>query len=180
MSEITKNPRDFVGYEYKKLTVPRDKLPLFLDAYQNFGWEEDPHIPRRAERGETGVTLKRDRRILNKAELTRLQRNFEACAEEIQALEHSKTQFPAILALVVGLVGTALMACSVFAVVSEPPRILACVLFAIPAFAGWILPPFLYRSQVHRKTKALTPLIEEKYEEIYRLCQRGHQLLPRP
>lgn len=35
--------------------------------------------------------LKRDRRIINKMELTRLQRNFEACAREIDKLERAKT-----------------------------------------------------------------------------------------
>lgn len=38
------------------------------------------------------VTLKfkRNRKICNKAELTRLQRNFDACIAEIQSLKTSK------------------------------------------------------------------------------------------
>ena len=54
-------------------------------------------ICRRAAESSSGaekmmtLRLKRDRKIVNKTELTRLQRNFEACVREIQSLENSKT-----------------------------------------------------------------------------------------
>lgn len=179
MNKITKTPHDFVGYEYKELTVSGDKFSLYLDCYENFGWEVDKNMPRRKQNGMITVSLKRDRRIVNKAELTRLQRNFDACVKEIAALERAKTTGPLILALTVGLIGTAFMAASVFAVTAQPPHVAACILFAVPAFAGWIMPVFLYRSQVRKKNAQLNPLIEEKTEEIYRLCERGHQLLPK-
>ena len=179
MSEFTKSPHDFVGYEYRELTAPADKFSLYLDAYANFGWEPDKNAPQRRQSGMITVTLRRDRHIVNKAELTRLQSNFDACAKEIEALERAKTAGPMALALAVGLVGTAFMAASVFAVTAQPPHVTACVLLAIPAFAGWAAPVFLYRSRVHRKNARIAPLIEEKLEEIYRLCERGHELLPR-
>ena len=178
MNEITKTSHDFVGYEYKELTAPSDQFSLYLDGYENFGWEPDKNTPQRRQNGMITVTLKRDRRIVNKAELTRLQRNFDACAKEIAALERAKTSGPLVLALTVGLIGTAFMAASVFAVVAQPPHVAACILFAIPAFLGWIAPVFLYRRQVHRKNAQINPLIEEKMEELYRLCERGHALLP--
>ena len=178
MSEITRSAHDFVGYEYKELTVPRDHASLYLDGYENFGWVPDENAPPRSQNGGVTVTLKRDRRIVNKAELTRLQRNFDACLEEVRALERAKTSGPMALALTVGLAGTAFMAASVFAVTAQPPRILACILLAVPAFAGWIAPVFLYRSRARKKSEQLNPLIEEKLEEAYRLCERGHQLRP--
>lgn len=178
MSEITKTARDFVGYEYKELTAPGDKFSLYLDSYENFGWAADENSVRHTQHGLVTVTLKRDRRIVNKAELTRLQRNFDACVREIETLERSKSSGPLVLALSVGLVGTVFMALSVFAVTARPPHIPACVLFAVPAFAGWIAPFFLYRAHLRRKTAQIDPLIEEKLEEAYQLCERGHQLLP--
>ncbi|MGM9607633.1 MAG: hypothetical protein ACI3XJ_09040 [Oscillospiraceae bacterium] len=178
MSEITKSARDFVGYEYKELTAPRDQFSLYLDSYENFGWAPDGNTPPHSRNGMITVTLKRDRRIVNKAELTRLQRNFDTCAGEIQALERSKTSGPLMLALTIGLIGTAFMALSVFAVTAQPPHILACILLAVPAFAGWIAPVFIYRNRAQRKAAKINPLIEEKLEEAYRLCERGHQLLP--
>lgn len=178
MNEITKNARDFVGYEYKDLTAPEDKFSLYLDSYGNFGWSIDPNVPQRHEHGLITVTVKRDRRIINKAELTRLQRNFDACAREIEALERSKTSTPTISALVVGLIGTAFMTLSVFAVTAQPPHSALCILFGVPGIAGWIAPIFIYQRRLHQKIREIDPLIEEKLEEAYQLCERGHELLP--
>lgn len=178
MNEITKNSRDFVGYEYKELTAPGDKFSLYLDGYENFGWRVDPNVPQRQEHGLITVTVKRDRRIINKAELTRLQRNFDACVQEIEALERAKTTGPLILALTVGLIGTVFMALSVFAVTAQPPHTAACVLFGVPGIAGWVAPVFIYQRRLHRRIREIAPLIEEKLDEAYHLCERGHQLLP--
>ena len=121
--------------------------------------------------------MKRDRRILNKMELTRLQRNFEACVAEIGNLEKEKTSRPSVTALTVGILGTAFMAGSTFAVTAQPHRILLCIILAIPGFLGWILPYFLYKAGVRKQTEKMTPLIEEKYDEIYEICEKGNKLL---
>ena len=68
MSEITKTSRDFVGYEYKELSVPSEQFSLYLDCYENFGWAADENSPPRDQHGMITVMLKRDRRIVNKAE----------------------------------------------------------------------------------------------------------------
>lgn len=91
------------------------------------------------------LKLKRNRKIVNKVELTRLQRHFEADVQDIISLENSKTSLATIHALVIGILGTAFMVGSVFAVTAEPPIIWLCILLAIPAFAGWILPYFVYK-----------------------------------
>ena len=58
-----------------------------------------------------------------------------------------------------------------------PPLIPLTVVLAIPGFLGWILPYFLYRAMVRRRTKVVNELMERKYDEIYELCEKGHQLL---
>lgn len=78
----------------------------------------------------TKIHLKRERHIVNKTELTRLQRHFEACANEIRTLENSKASSATMWSLIVGIIGTAFMAGSVFAVTHEPPMILLCILLA--------------------------------------------------
>ena len=52
-----------------------------------------------------------------------------------------------------------------------------CILLAIPGFVGWIVPWFLYRAMVRRRTKVVDGLMERKYDEIDEICQKGHQLL---
>lgn len=167
----------YVGYEYKELTVKSEHVSMYIDCYESFGWERDANFAIRQRGKHTTLHLKRDRKLVNKAELTRLQRNFEACGEEIAALEKAKTSRAWFITLIIALIGTAFMACSVFAVTHEPPLILLCILFAVPAFAGWIAPYFVFNAILARDTRRVQPLIEAKHEEIYEICEKGHSLL---
>lgn len=104
--------RNYVGYEYKEIMADRQLVSLLLDGYENFGWEVNDHLPESGMGGKTGIErkvmirLRRDRKILNKAELTRLQRNFEACVAEIQTLEQRKTSAATAYAIILGVIGT--------------------------------------------------------------------------
>ena len=110
--------------------------------------------------------------------MTRLQRNFDSCIHEMEELNRSKTATATALmaALFVGILGTACMTGSVFAVVAEPPIIWLTILLAVPGFAGWILPYFLYQMLVRKKEAEINPLIEQKYDEIYMICEKGNHL----
>ena len=94
MTRIRKDGAEYVGYEYKEKSVPASFASLYLDSYPCFGWEEDPNGVSRKENAETAgravLRFRRDRKICNRAELTRLQRNFDSCVAEIDALEQSK------------------------------------------------------------------------------------------
>lgn len=175
MNKIEKKGQNFIGYEYKELTTNDRHFSLLIDCYKYFGWEVDEndlHSP-------TGnlIRLKRDRRIINKAELTRLQRKFEAGIAELVTLERAKTEKATISALTIGMIGTAFMAGSVFAVTAETPQILLSIVLAIPAFLGWIAPYFIYQKVKTAQIKALNPLMEETYEAIYQVCEKGAKLL---
>ncbi|MDD3222879.1 MAG: hypothetical protein EOM34_10760 [Clostridia bacterium] len=180
MNEIYKTGNDYIGYEYKELVVEKKQVSFYLDGFENFGWEIDnrqPEIVESNKHGKTVIRLKRDRKIMNKAELTRLQRNFEDCMKQMDSLENSKTSLATVVALIIGILGTAFIACSVFAVTHEPPLILLCIILAIPGFVGWIAPFFVYKRLALNKARALAPLIEKKQDEIYEICEKGHKLL---
>lgn len=183
MQDTGRQRKSFVGYEYREIIAESSQVSFLLDGYECFGWEPDggltenggkknPSYPKK-----TAIHLKRNRKIINKMELTRLQRNFEACVKEIEALEKSKTSVATIYALIVGMLGTAFMAGSVFAVTAQPPYIVLSIILAVPAFIGWIVPYFLYKRVTRKQTERLTPLIEQKYDEIYEICEKGNKLL---
>lgn len=183
MDDAGKQQKSYVGYEYKEIIADGSKASFLLDGYENFGWEPDENLPENrrdgnyAYRKKVKIRLKRNRKIINKMELTRLQRNFEACISEIDALEKAKTSAAAMYALILGITGTAFMAGSTFAVTAQPPRIILCILLAVPGFLGWILPYFLYKRISVKQKEKLAPLIEEKYDEIYDICEKGNKLL---
>lgn len=167
----------YIAWEYKEIPADSKDTSLLLDCYECFGWQQDENRPPRPGRRPAVLSLKRDRRLVNRMELTRLQRNFESCLQEITQLEHTRARAGVLPALLVALAGTAFMAGAVFAVTADPPRYLLTILLALPAFAGWILPLFLRRALQQRSARRVQPLIEAKYEEIWQLCEKGHALL---
>ena len=188
MENENRKAGSFIAYEYKEVSADSGQISFLIDGYENFGWEVDANIiqygmekyPEKAGASphrKAVLRLKRNRKIINKMELTRLQRNFEACVAEIGNLEKEKTSRPAVQALSLGILGTAFMAGSTFAVTADPPQILLCIILAIPGFLGWIFPYFLYKRGVRKQTEKITPLIEEKYDEIYEICEKGNKLL---
>ena len=170
--------KGFIAYDYKEIEAKGERLSLLLDAYESLGWEID-------ERGEsdTGdlqkkkVRLRRDRKIINKVDLTRLQRNLEACVASIDELERSVISSATLYSVLLGLVGTAFLALATFAAVAPEPEILLCTVLAVPGFAGWIAPWFVYKRIRRKRREKTMPLIEEKYDEIYEICEKGQKLL---
>jgi len=177
-NEVTRGGKGYIGYDYKTVITSADKVSMYLDAYETFGWIPDDAMPVRHQLiGMVTLKLKRDRKILNKAELTRLQQHFEACMDEIATLENSKTRTATIYSLIVGLLGTAFLAGSVFAVTNKPPMILLCVILGIPGLVGWALPYPVFKRTAQNRAVEVIPLIEQKYDEIHEICEKGNTLL---
>lgn len=183
MDSAERQQRNFVGYEYKEILTDSSRFSFLLDGYENFGWEEDGSmfesggVRNTVSQQKAVLRLKRNRKIINKIELTRLERNFEACVNEIDRLDKAKTSAATMYALILGIVGTAFMAGSTFAVTAQPPHYILCIILAIPGLLGWIFPYFLYKKTEAKQTEKITPLIEAKYDEIYEICEKGNKLL---
>ena len=175
MNENAMSGDNFIGYEYKEISVGRDKEGVYADGYPSFGWQLDKSTAPILGLPTVYLKFKRDRKIRNKAELTRLQRQFESNVSEIEKLEQSKTTTASIAAYTIGLVGTAIMACSVFAFLAD--MILLCIILAVPAFVGWALGYFSYIKIRNKRIVTVTPLIEQQYDAIYEVCEKAHGLL---
>lgn len=171
---------NFMTYEYKEVHAEESRLSFMLDCYENFGWRLDENVhdsKNKVADSHNVLHLKRDRKIINKTELTRLQRNFEACVTELGLLEKKKTSTASMYAISVGIIGTVFMALSTFAITAQQPHILLCIILSIPGFIGWITPIYIYKYELRKQTEIITPVIEEKYDEIYMLCEKGNKLL---
>jgi Flp pilus assembly protein TadB len=179
MTGEEKNDRNYVGYEYKELFTDISKVSQYLDGYENFGWIADDTMKQVKESDTVSLRLKRDRKIMNKVELTRLQRHFEDCMNQIELLEKSRASQAIAVSIAIGILGTAFMAGATFASVNEPPIIWLSILLAVPGFTGWLLPYFVFRVMLQKRTRVVEPLIEDKYDEIYEICEKGSRLLGR-
>lgn len=176
MEEAKRERSNFVGYEYKDVTARNDMVALWSDSMVSFGWELEESTASIVQGINTvNLKFKRDRKIRNKAELTRLQRQFEASVREIETLEKSKTMNASIFAFTFGIIGTAFMAGSVFTYIGD--MLLPSIILAIPGFIGWILPYFCYVKLKDKKTASVTPLIDHQYDMIYETCEKASSLL---
>ena len=176
----------YTGFDYMELVAEGSELSFLLDCYASFGWEMDDYsvsyrdyghrsgaVPGRTK--ET-LQLKRDRKILNKTELVRLQRNFEACLQEVHRLELRKTSKATALALIIGFLGGVCTLGAVLAITSTPPHMVWGILLAVPAFIGIALPYPIYRRVASDERAQVEPLIAQKYDEIHAICQRADKL----
>lgn len=172
---MSEEKNEFIGYEYKDVTVKEKMENMYVDGYLNFGWELEDTLEGTPGKEDIVLKLKRDRKIRNKAELTRLQRQFEACMKEIISLENSKVIGAATVAYIVGVIGTAAMAGSVFAYIGG--TLTLSIILAIPGFIGWIIPYLLFCRIRSSKSVKVEPLINKKYDEVYEVCEKANGLL---
>ena len=164
----------FIGYEYRTVTVKDDMGSAVVDGYANFGWRLEGREATLGV-GSSDLKFKRDRRIRNKAELSRLQREFDAHIKEIEGLETSKSTDAFVMAFVIGFVGTAFLAGATFSFLAG--LIPFMIILAIPGFVGWSLPYFVYNSVRRKKTAKVSVLIENQYDAIYDICEKANGLL---
>ncbi len=165
--------KEFMHYEYIQIPRNHRELPFLLDCYESLGWEQDDRLDQSGKE----LTLRRSRKCVNHMELTRLQGHLEACLAQIEQLEKSKGSKANSVSISVGVLGTVLMALSVFAVVAQPPEILLMVLFGGPALALWALAPVLHKRLYARQAAAASELILKKRDEIFEICEKGSKLL---
>lgn len=168
---------NYIGFDYKEIETEREHISFLLDGYENFGWKIDENLDVSSGMGKIKLHFKRDRKIINKTELTRLQRQFEDCIRQIQLLESSKGRKATAYSISIGILGTACMAGSVFSIVGESPIIWLCILLAIPGFLGWIFPYVIYKKLYDKRKQEIAQLIEDKYDEIHVVCEKGSNLL---
>ena len=94
---VQRERQTFTSYEYKELNVKEEQAAFYLDCYENFGWKQDENFPPQNKGDSVVLKMKRNRKIVNKVELTRLQRHFEADMQDIVSLENSKTSLARFL-----------------------------------------------------------------------------------
>lgn len=164
-------------FDYRKVRVKPSMVSMYTEAYQYFGWilvcpaGDAPEPPPGAK---VELEFRRERTIRNKAELTRLQRNFDACVDEICEMEKEKTDAADKAACGVGIMGSVLMCCS--ALLTIACELSGGILLAVPGLLGCLIPKPLHKELVKKKTQEVDPLIQRKYDEIHRVCQRADGL----
>ncbi len=168
-------------YEYLEVVNDSSLIPLLMDGYESFGWEitKQTQLMQEEKNGKhlsnEKLGLRRNRHILNKMELTRLQRNFESCVVELVKMEKNKKRKGRTTAISMTIIGCTLVAISVF-FITMSIHIVASTVIGLIGIIMWILSIPVYRKIVESETKRINSLIDQKYEEIYIICAKGKKI----
>lgn len=161
----------FVGYEYRDILCKKSIRTLYEDCIISFGWQQTGEEPIAGKPDSVNLKYKRNRKIGNKAELARLQKQFEACIRDILSLEHNKTILAAVVAYFIGIVGAVFIAGSVFLIIGG--NMAAGLVLAVLGIVGLILSYPVYGKIRLKKADQMEPLIRQKYDEVYNVCEKA-------
>ena len=165
---------EFVAYEYATVRAPRDLAPLYQDTYRSFGWTETNEAaagqrPRTVELG-----LKRDRNIRARSAIAELERKAERALTNIGRLSSSPHTVAMTAAITIGLVGTAFVAGSVFAL---PVSLVLSVVLGVIGLLGWAGGAAAYIAVRSRRAAKLAARVDDEYRVVYECSEQATRLL---
>lgn len=184
--------KEFVAYEYFSVDVASDKEALYIDCYENFGWQltnnisgiglvdkEDYYINDFNISGNNLIKLrfKRDRKIPNKVKIISLQKKCENSLKELERLEKEPTRKGTVYAVISAVIGTIFLTVSVFAITKTSVTNILGMIVGIIGLIFWGLSYPIYKKLKVKQEGINTALIEEQYNIIYDSCEQAQKLL---
>lgn len=175
MQALNRRPYDFPGHERREIIIEQNFEALYAAGYKSFGWMLMETAPATGGRAAVVMKFRREQAINNKAELTRLQRQFDAYAGEVIALENSKASIASAAAYALGAIGGICLVAA--AALCLGGKGVLALLPAIPGLLAWVLPYACYKKMYRHKMSKVTPVIEKRYGDIRRVCEKAGRLL---
>lgn len=181
--EIATASEAFVAYDYATVHVPHAVESIYRDTYEGFGWKTEsvssaqairplPLLPAiRPDR----VTLKfrRDQSIGSRPMMQEMQGTAEAALATISRMERTRKLTPRIASATLGLIGSVLLALSIFL---GPAGGLAIALGAV-GLVAWIGAGLAHFTIKARGKAALTPRIQNEQNTIRNVGEQAARML---
>lgn len=166
---------DFVTQEYSSVRVPRDREQLYRDTYRGFGWQVVGAETPLGQPRTVVLSLARDRQLKNRPMIVELQRTAEEALDGIARAERSLDAVPLAAAVGVGVLGSALLAASVFLL--GGPLMTLSIALGVLGLIGWALGLPVHRIVQARRKKQLRPVLDRRYDEVHGAAESAHALL---
>lgn len=184
-----------ISYEYMEKSVPTKWASMYLDCYEYFGWEENPHAAHLNVQGgafpggtkenagsapsrvnNTLLRLRRNRKLAHRMELERLQRKAEQFMSDILAADSSAKTVPTLIMWGVILLGLTAFAFDMLAITTTPESIARIVILCVLAVTCFIAGPLLSQTLLRSNRVKTDRKIDSISEEIYRICKESAEL----
>ncbi len=168
----------YVPYEYMTITIDKTMQPVYQDTLSAFGWEvESIKDGRRTyhplpfiflkRRQQTTITLKRNRRLANRASVITMQEKVELSLDKIARLERSKKRSGAIAGAALGVLGCVPLATSVFMITAATTVAVPAVMVGVVGIALWVGAGASYHFLNRRRIEKVRPLIDDEFNNLY-------------
>lgn len=170
--------KDFISYEYATKSVKSKEQTKALDMYEAFGWEVTSTTPSLLD-GVT-ISLKRDRKIKHKQELTKLERQAESVFGTIVSQNRAKTLGASIFSYIFGIVAALILGGGMslcMTLEGNIPALAGGIVLGVVGIALCSVNYLIYKKLVDKKTKALLPVIDDNEEKLANLMEKGNDLL---
>lgn len=170
--------KEFVSYEYRTKTVKAKDQTRAMDMYEAFGWEITATSPSAVD----GVTLslKRDRKLKHKQELTKLERQAEVVFTTINGLHREKTLGASIFCYIFGIVAALVFGgglCLAMLIENSTPALVGGIALGILGVALCGINCIVYKKIAAKKTEQLLPIIDDNEEKLANILEKGNDLL---
>lgn len=190
------------NYEFKQIVVSSRLEQQWKEGYAKFGWKLVKSAPEKIkpvwgpvcimlsplsriplsnvvkeyESGDrTSLKFKRDKDIVHKNELNRLQGYFENALWEVEHMEKTKMAAAYMSGALGGVVGSVFMALAVFSFIAG--NTLGGAGLAVPAVIAWILGAICFNLVKNGREKKIETENQVKSEVIDDICEKAHLLL---
>lgn len=165
----------FTPYEYLTIQVDRELEALYKDTYRNFGWTIEGYGTGMPNPATVTLKLKRDRRLPNRPAVIEQQRIAEHALATIASLEQSKQTAPMMAALTAGIIGSAFLAGSVFAITAN--LWLLGIPLGVVGLVGWMAGYVAHGRVRAGRAAKVSPLIDREYETVYAAGEQASHLM---
>ncbi|MBS0958822.1 hypothetical protein JK162_10120 [Leuconostoc pseudomesenteroides] len=104
-----------------------------------------------------------------------MQRQFDIKAAGIGNLEKSKKTNASIVSYIVGVIGTTLMAASMFAYMEN--MVVLMIILAVPGFICWLGAYSIYQVVKQKQAIRKEPVINNSYEDLYDIANQAYKVM---
>lgn len=168
-------------YEYKSVNVQKNLEQTYIDCYKNFGWihinneKRNYYINDIDDFNIVEIKFKRDRKIKNKEQLNKLQKDCENAFIAINKLERMPQAIATARALSIGFIALIFIALSVFLAIKNIWW--GTILSGIIGLVGCSLSYPTYQKTITEKEEKNKAKIDEQYDKIYNSYEQARKIL---
>lgn len=167
---------NFITYDYFTTRTSAESATMVADYYESLGWE----LTNRTGFLNLTLTFRRDRKIANKSDLVKAQKNLDSALKHIELLEKKKTASPRLASVIFGsisslILGLGMSSCLVWG--NETIYMIAGVIVGVVGIIGCLVTYPLFSKLRRNSTAKVLPFINSKYDEISNICENANKLV---